>query len=117
MCAAPLAILSAGPAAIPRRLLGDMPLHPCANVCAGHLATAYWATSGAEGGVSERRESYSTQCLLKPDANSVMMTTELDLVRGQLADLERQLLSLLVTVQRAQGKEPNVLTRSERRGR
>jgi hypothetical protein len=45
------------------------------------------------------------------------MSTELDLVRVQLADLERQLVSLLVTVQRAQGKEPTILTRSERRGR
>lgn len=67
--------------------------------------------------MSERREVYATQNLFTPESDRAMMTTELDLVRGQLADLERQLLSLLVTVQRAQGKEPSALTRSERRGR
>jgi hypothetical protein len=45
------------------------------------------------------------------------MYTELDQVRAQLADMERLLVSLLVTVQRAQGKEPSILTRAERRRR
>lgn len=53
--------------------------------------------------------------LLKPDANSVTLSTELHTVRAKLVDLECQLISLLVTVQRALGKEPSVMTRSERR--
>jgi hypothetical protein len=67
--------------------------------------------------MSERREMYVTTSLFTAEPNRATMSTELDLVRVQLADLERQLVSLLVTVQRAQGKEPSVLTRSERRGR
>jgi hypothetical protein len=66
--------------------------------------------------VSETQVRYSTN-LFTPEPDRAIMSTELDLVRVQLADLERQLVSLLVTVQRAQGKEPTILTRSERRGR
>jgi hypothetical protein len=65
--------------------------------------------------MSERREMYVTTSLFTAETKHATMSTELDLVRVQLADLERQLVSLLVTVQRAQGKEPSVLTRSERR--
>jgi hypothetical protein len=61
--------------------------------------------------VSEERVQY----VLKPDTNSVTLSTEMDTLRAQLVDVERQLLSLLVTVQRALGKEPSVMTRAERR--
>lgn len=70
--------------------------------------------------MSEQRAPYLTECkqsLLKPDSNSVTLTTELDTVRTQLVNLECQLLSALVTVQRALGKEPSVMTRRDRRGR
>lgn len=53
--------------------------------------------------------------LLKPESNSVTLSTEMDVLLAHLADLERQLTSLLITVQRAQGKEPTVMTRGERR--
>lgn len=43
------------------------------------------------------------------------LSTEIDTLRAHLADMERQLISMLVTVQRAQGKEPSIKTRSERR--
>lgn len=55
--------------------------------------------------------------LLQPHEERAIMSTELDMVRAQLADMERLLISLLVTVQRAQGKEPSVQTRAERRQR
>lgn len=61
--------------------------------------------------MSEERISY----LLKLDDKPVTLQTELETVRACLIDLECQLISLLVTVQRAQGKEPSVLTRKERR--
>lgn len=53
--------------------------------------------------------------LLQPDIKPVTLDTELETVRARLVDLECQLISLLVTVQRAQGKEPSVKTRAERR--
>lgn len=37
-------------------------------------------------------------------------------MRAELEELERRLIPLLVTVQRALGKEPSVMTRAERRG-
>lgn len=55
--------------------------------------------------------------LLNTQANNATMDTQLHMVRDKLADLECQLISLLVTVQRAQGKEPSVMTRAERRQR
>lgn len=57
------------------------------------------------------------QDLLKPDANSVTLSTEEDTLREHLPDIERLLTSLLVKVQRAQGKEPSIVTRAERRNR
>lgn len=55
--------------------------------------------------------------LLNADENHVTLSTDIDTLRSQLTDMERQLISLLVTVQRALGKEPSVITRSERRRR
>jgi len=54
---------------------------------------------------------------LNTDMQHDIITTDLYTVRDKLADLECQLISLLVTVQRAQGKEPSVMTRAERRRR
>lgn len=62
--------------------------------------------------MSEERVEYT---LLKPCTNHVTLDTELDAVRDLLPDLERLLTSALVAVQRAQNKEPTVLTRAERR--
>lgn len=53
--------------------------------------------------------------VLNTQTNSATLSTELDTLRAKLSDLECQLISLLVTVQRAQGKEPTVMTRAERR--
>jgi hypothetical protein len=65
--------------------------------------------------MSETLVRYETaQSLLKPDANRVTLDAGL---RAQLLDLERQLISALVTVQKQLGKEPTVLTRAERRAR
>lgn len=61
--------------------------------------------------MSELREAY----LLKTGEKSATLDTELDMVRSQLEDIERRLIPLLVTVQRALGKEPSVLTPQERR--
>lgn len=63
--------------------------------------------------MSETNVPYLLQTPRKGDT----MDTEVDILRAHLADLERQLTSLLVTVQRAQGKEPSVMTRAERRAR
>lgn len=52
---------------------------------------------------------------LNSDAEHDILTTDLDTLRTRLVDLECQLISLLVTVQRALGKEPSVMTRRERR--
>lgn len=65
--------------------------------------------------MSEERAVYDA--LLKPYTKHDTLSTELDTLRTKLVDLECQLISLLVTVQRAQGKEPSVMTRAERRGR
>lgn len=64
--------------------------------------------------MSEERVLYG---LLKPNINSDTLSTDLDTLRTKLVDLECQLISLLVTVQRAQGKEPSIMTRAERRNR
>jgi hypothetical protein len=63
--------------------------------------------------MSEQAERYLLQTPCKPDT----LSTDLDTLRTKLSDLECQLISLLVTVQRAQGKEPSVMTRAERRRR
>lgn len=70
--------------------------------------------------MSETRAPYyatMSNALLKDGAKRDTLETDVDILRGTLDDLERQLLSLLVTVQRAQGKEPTVITRAERRRR
>lgn len=59
----------------------------------------------------------SAEHLLKPYTKHDTLSTELDTLRTNLVDLECQLISLLVTVQRAQGKEPSIMTRAERRRR
>lgn len=59
----------------------------------------------------------SVKYLLQSRDKGDTLDTEVDTIRIHLVDLERQLISLLVTVQRAQGKEPSVMTRAERRGR
>lgn len=64
--------------------------------------------------MSEQREAYCVQSLLKPETNHVTLDAGL---RAQLLDLERQLISALVTVQKQLGKEPTVITRAERRAR
>lgn len=43
------------------------------------------------------------------------MDTELHTLRADLEEIERRLIPLLVTVQRALGKEPSVLTPEQRR--
>lgn len=52
---------------------------------------------------------------LSGDANSATLTTEPDMLRSELEELERRIIPLLVTVQRMLGKEPTVLTPEERR--
>lgn len=59
---------------------------------------------------------YPDDVLLKTESKSVMLRTEDEVLRAKLSDIECQLISLLVTVQRALGKEPSVITRRERRG-
>lgn len=66
--------------------------------------------------MSETPVSYRANLLQKGD-NLCTMDTELDALRDHLPDLERLLTSLLVKVQVAQGKEPSVMSRAERRGR
>ena len=61
--------------------------------------------------MSEARSPY----LLNSEEKQSILTTELDTLHAQLPDLERLLISLLVKVQIAQGKEPTVQTRAERR--
>jgi hypothetical protein len=63
--------------------------------------------------MSEAPEQY----LLKPYANHDTLGTELHTLRADLEEIERRLIPLLVTVQRALGKEPSILTRAERRHR
>lgn len=63
--------------------------------------------------MNEERAQY----LLQPDIKRATMDTDLDKLRTHLAEMERQLISMLVTVQRAQGKESSIITRSERRRR
>lgn len=61
----------------------------------------------------EQRAAYqANDTLLQTPCEPVTITPE---TRAQLVDLERQLISALVTVQRALGKELSVITRSERR--
>lgn len=60
----------------------------------------------------EERPRYG---LLYTQDNPGTLSTDIDRLRSHLAEMERQLISMLVTVQRAQGKEPSVVTRSERR--
>lgn len=62
--------------------------------------------------MSEERVSYG---VLNTQEKSAIMDTDLHTLRAKLVDIECQLISLLVTVQRAQGKEPSVMTRRERR--
>lgn len=62
--------------------------------------------------MSERRESYE---VFTSEPKSITLNTELDTVRVELEELERRLIPLLVTVQRALGKEPSIATRAERR--
>lgn len=64
--------------------------------------------------MSEERVPYR---VLNTQEKPVIMETDLHTLRAKLSDLECQLISLLVTVQRAQGKEPTVMTRAERRRR
>lgn len=44
-----------------------------------------------------------------------ILDTDLYTLCAELEEIERRLIPLLVTVQRALGKEPSVLTRAERR--
>lgn len=55
--------------------------------------------------------------LLKPHENHAIVHTDLYTLRAELEEIERRLIPLLVTVQRALGKEPSVMTRAERRHR
>jgi hypothetical protein len=49
------------------------------------------------------------------NGNNSLNTTEADSLRAELEDLERRLIPLLITIQRALGKEPTVQNRMERR--
>lgn len=62
--------------------------------------------------MSERTIEYN---LLQTHRNPATMSTEADTLRADLEELERRLIPLLVTVQKALGKEPMVMTRAERR--
>lgn len=55
--------------------------------------------------------------LLQSRHKPAMMDAELDTVRAQLEEVERRLIPLLITVQRALGKEPSVSTRDKQRAR
>lgn len=55
------------------------------------------------------------QDLLKDYTNHATMDVGPDILRAELEELERRLIPLLVTVQRALGKEPTVMTPDERR--
>lgn len=61
--------------------------------------------------MSEAQSTSLLQRPCKPDT----IKTDVDTLRSQLTDMERELISLLVTVQRALGKESSIITRSERR--
>lgn len=63
--------------------------------------------------MSEAPEQYLLQTPCKPDT----LSTDLYTLQAHLPDLERLLTSLLVKVQLAQGKEPTLMTRAERRRR
>jgi hypothetical protein len=65
----------------------------------------------------EERATYctATDSLLQTQGKPATLNAELEAVRARLPDLERQLQSALVLVQLAQGKEPSVVTRRERR--
>lgn len=59
----------------------------------------------------------TVQYLLNTCDKPVTMDTQLHTLRADLEEIERRLIPLLVTVQRALGKEPSVMTRAERRRR
>lgn len=63
----------------------------------------------------EERVRYCADSLLQEVDNNAMIDTRLDTMRAELEELERRLIPLLVTVQRALGKEPSINTRAERR--
>ena len=65
--------------------------------------------------MTEHRAPYLTNTLLQTVDNNATMDAEADALRMNLPDLERLLMSLLVTVQKAQGKEPTVGRKAERR--
>lgn len=69
--------------------------------------------------LSEERAVYRVvqPDLLQTCDKPAMIDAELDTVRVELVELERRLIPLLVAIQRALGKEPMVVTRSERRAR
>lgn len=67
--------------------------------------------------MSEHRAPYQVDNNLLTKAGICpTMEAESDALRVNLPDLERLLMSLLVTVQKAQGKEPTVGRKAERRG-
>lgn len=75
------------------------------------------ASNAAVGkNMTESRPSYHvTYRDTQPLASHAILDTDVETVRSKLVDIECQLISLLVTVQRALGKEPSVMTRAERR--
>lgn len=62
--------------------------------------------------MSEERLSY---VITQNESSRDIMDTDLRTLRDDLEEIERRLIPLLVTVQRALGKEPSVNTRAERR--
>jgi hypothetical protein len=62
--------------------------------------------------MSEERATYT---LLKPTQECGTVDTQMHTMRAELEELERRLIPLLVTVQKALGKEPMIATRAERR--
>lgn len=65
--------------------------------------------------MTESRQPYAVTQRDPPIASRDILSTELYTLRDELEEIERRLIPLLVTVQRALGKEPSISTRAERR--
>lgn len=65
--------------------------------------------------MSEICQPYTVKQAAPTGAPRAILDTDLYTLRTELEEIERRLIPLLVTVQRALGKEPSVKTRAERR--
>ena len=61
--------------------------------------------------MTETRGEYT----LKPEQKRATLSTEDDILCAQLRNIKRDLISLLLTVERALGDQPSIVTRAERR--